>query len=80
MIQDGKKFKRLEDDIWEFKDNALQLRATCFFSPDRTVYIATIFHKKEDDTDPREIKIAKQVRLDHLNNASSQSRREKPKQ
>ena len=62
LIQDGQKFKRLDGDVWEFKARGRDtgLRVTCYRNGSFLVLL-TGFPKKEDDTEPREIELAKSV-------------------
>lgn len=65
-IDDGKKFKKLTKDIWEFKSNTHKLRITCFMHQ-RTIYLCNIFTKKEDIMPtPKELNLAKKIRLEHI--------------
>lgn len=66
VIHDREKFKQLEDKIYEFKCNARQLRIACFFGADQVIYLTNVFAKKENQASPREVQLAKQVRLEHL--------------
>jgi phage-related protein len=66
-IDDGKKFKKLSADIWEFKSNTHKLRITCFMHQ-RAIYLCNIFTKKEDVMPTtKEINLAKKIRTEHIN-------------
>jgi hypothetical protein len=78
LIQDGRKFKRLDGDVWEFKARGRDtgLRVTCYRSGNLLVLL-TGFKKKEDDAEPREVSLAKSVMEEDRGLHAVQPRRDK---
>jgi len=58
-ISNRHKFKKVKDDLWEFKSH--QIRMLCTFSPKRVVIISHGFRKKSDKIPPAEIERAKRI-------------------
>lgn len=58
-ISNREKFKKVEDDLWEFK--AHQIRILCAFCEDRTVVLAHGFKKKGDKIPEGHIRRAKRI-------------------
>ncbi len=61
-INNGRKFKRLEDNIWEFKARGRDtgLRVTCYRNGDLLILLSG-FRKNEDATEPREVSLATSI-------------------
>ena len=74
QTNDPKLFKKLQNDIWEFRTiyNGLQIRLLAFWDKDdntNTLVIATHgFIKKTDKVPTNEIKRANQLRIIYFNN------------
>ena len=58
-ISNREKFKKLVDDIWEFK--SYQIRTRCAFTASRIILVTHGFIKKGDDTPRAEIVRAKRI-------------------
>src|SRR5579862_9364004 len=56
-IANREKFKKVEDELWEFKSH--QIRMPCMFSEDRTVIVSHGFIKKGGKIPPQHIKRAR---------------------
>ncbi len=77
-LKDDDLFKKLNDNIWEFR-TSFGGNAYRFFAfwdkskPVETIVVATHgFHKKVQKTPPKEIKKAEQIREGYLNNQKAQ--------
>lgn len=58
------KFKKLEDDIWEFK--SFQVRLLCFFDKNQLIILTHGFVKKSKKTPKSEIEKAKRLQKEYL--------------
>ena len=63
-ISNREKFKKLEDEIWQFK--SYQIRMPCAFTSNRIVVVTHGFVKKGDDTPRAEIVRAKRILAEDL--------------
>lgn len=58
-IANRERFKKIEDDLWEFKSH--QIRMPCFFKPGRKLYVTHGFIKKQNKIPKEEIERARRI-------------------
>lgn len=63
VIHNREKFKKLEDDLWEFK--SFQIRVLGAFRPNGIFVLAHGVTKKKDELSPSDIEIAKRILREH---------------